>query len=203
MFEWLIQNNKAEIVAVCDLKEEKTQNAANFVSKHQSKKAKQYTGKENTWETVATRDDIDLLLIATPWKCHTPMAIYGMENNKHVAVEVPISYTIEDCWKIIETTERTKKHCFMLENCNYNDEELFVLNMVEQGVFGELTHAECAYIHDLRKLLLDEHYYEDQWRLKHHQDRNGNFYTTHGIGPVSFYYKIGRGDMFTPHLNEL
>ena len=202
MFEWLIQNNKAEIVALCDLKEEKTQKAANFVSKHQSKKAKQYTGKENTWETVAKRDDIDLLLIATPWKWHTPMAIYGMENGKHVAVEVPISYTIEDCWKIIETTERTKKHCIMLENCNYNDEELFVLNMVEQGVFGELTHAECAYIHDLRKLLLDEHYYEDQWRLKHHQDRDGNFYTTHGIGPVSFYYKIGRGDMFT-HLTSM
>ena len=202
MFEWLIQNNKAEIVALCDLKEEKTQKAANFVSKHQSKKAKQYTGKENTWETVAKKDDIDLLLIATPWKWHTPMAIYGMENGKHVAVEVPISYTIEDCWKIIETTERTKKHCIMLENCNYNDEELFVLNMVEQGVFGELTHAECAYIHDLRKLLLDEHYYEDQWRLKHHQDRDGNFYTTHGIGPVSFYYKIGRGDMFT-HLTSM
>ena len=202
MFEWLIQNNKAEIVALCDLKEENTQKAANFVSKHQSKKAKQYTGKENTWETVAKKDDIDLLLIATPWKWHTPMAIYGMENGKHVAVEVPISYTIEDCWKIIETTERTKKHCIMLENCNYNDEELFVLNMVEQGVFGELTHAECAYIHDLRKLLLDEHYYEDQWRLKHHQDRDGNFYTTHGIGPVSFYYKIGRGDMFT-HLTSM
>ena len=202
MFEWLIQNNKAEIVALCDLKEENTQKAANFVSKHQSKKAKQYNGKENTWETVAKKDDIDLLLIATPWKWHTPMAIYGMENGKHVAVEVPISYTIEDCWKIIETTERTKKHCIMLENCNYNDEELFVLNMVEQGVFGELTHAECAYIHDLRKLLLDEHYYEDQWRLKHHQDRDGNFYTTHGIGPVSFYYKIGRGDMYT-HLTSM
>ena len=202
MFEWLIQNNKAEIVALCDLKEEKTQKAADFVSKHQSKKAKQYTGKENTWETVAKKDDIDLLLIATPWKWHTPMAIYGMENGKHVAVEVPISYTIEDCWKIIETTERTKKHCIMLENCNYNDEELFVLNMVEQGVFGELTHAECAYIHDLRKHLLDEYYYEDQWRLKHHQDRDGNFYTTHGIGPVSFYYKIGRGDMFT-HLTSM
>ena len=202
MFKWLIQNNKAEIVALCDLKEEKTQKAADFVSKYQSMKAKQYTGKENIWETLAKKDDIDILLIATPWKWHTPMAIYGMENGKHVAVEVPISYTIEDCWKIIRTTERTKKHCIMLENCNYNDEELFVLNMVEQGIFGELTHAECAYIHDLRKLLLDEHYYEDQWRLKHHQDRNGNFYTTHGIGPVSFYYKIGRGDMFT-HLTSM
>ena len=202
MFEWLVQNNKAEIVALCDLKEEKTQRAADFVSIFQSKKAIQYTGKENTWETVAKKDDIDLLLIATPWKWHTPMAIYGMENGKHVAVEVPISYTIEDCWKIIETTERTKKHCIMLENCNYNDEELFVLNMVEQGIFGELTHAECAYIHDLRKLLLDEYYYEDQWRLKHHQERDGNFYTTHGIGPVSFYYKIGRGDMFT-HLTSM
>ena len=202
MFEWLIQNNKAEIVALCDLKVDKTQKAADFVEKHQIKKAKQYAGKENTWKIVAKRDDIDLLLIATPWKWHTPMVIYGMESGKHVAVEVPISYTIEDCWKIIETTERTKKHCIMLENCNYNDEELFVLNMVEQGVFGELTHAECAYIHDLRKHLLDKNYYEDQWRLKHHQDRDGNFYTTHGIGPVSFYYKIGRGDMFT-HLTSM
>ena len=202
MFEWLIKNNKAEIVALCDLKAEKTQKAVDFVSKHQSKKTEQYTGKEYTWEKLAKRDDIDLLLIATPWKWHTPMAIYGMEKGKHVAVEVPISYTIEDCWKIIETTERTKKHCIMLENCNYNDEELFILNMIEEGVFGELTHAECAYIHDLRKHLLDEHYYEDQWRLKHHQDRDGNFYTTHGIGPVSFYYKIGRGDMFT-HLSSM
>ena len=119
MFEWLIQNNKAEIVALCDLKEEKTQKAADFVSKHQIKKAKQYTGK-NTWETLAKRNDIDLLLIATPWKWHTPMAIYGMENGKHVAVEVPISYTIEDCWKLLKQ-QSAKKHCIMLENCNYND----------------------------------------------------------------------------------
>lgn len=202
MFEWLLQKEKAEIIAVCDLDADKTQRAADFVQQHQKHKAKQYHGKENSWKKVAERDDIDLLLIATPWKWHVPMAIYGMEQDKHVAVEVPIAYSIEDCWKITETAERTQRHCIMLENCNYNEEELFVLNMVEQGVFGELTHAECAYIHDLRKHLLDDSYYKNQWRLQHHKERNGNFYTTHGIGPVSFYYKIGRGDMFT-HLTSM
>ena len=152
MFEWLIQNNKAEIVALCDLKRENSK-SSRLCFKTSDQKSQTIHWKRKYLETLAKRNDIDLLLIATPWKWHTPMAIYGMENGKHVAVEVPISYTIEDCWKIIETTERTKKHCIMLENCNYNDEELFVLNMVEQGVFGELTHAECAYIHDLRKFV--------------------------------------------------
>lgn len=202
MFEWLVQNDKAEIVALSDLQEKKTKKAAEHLQQFQKKKAQQYHSSEVDWKKIAERDDIDLLLIATPWKWHTPMALYGMEQGKHVAVEVPVASSIEDCWRITETAERTQRHCIMLENCNYNEEELFVLNMVEQGVFGELTHAECAYIHDLRKHLLDDNYYENQWRLQHHKERNGNFYTTHGIGPVSFYYKIGRGDMFT-HLTSM
>jgi len=125
------------------------------------------------------------------------MAIFGMEQGKHVACEVPIAYTLEDCWLLTETAERTQKHCVMLENCNYNEEELWILNMIQEGVFGNITHAEGAYLHDLRALLLDETYYQGQWRLKQHINRNGNLYVTHGLGPIAYYLNIGRGDTFS------
>ena len=85
----------------------------------------------------------------------------------------------------------------MIENCNYNNEELWILNMINKGVFGELNHAEGAYIHDLRALFLNETYYENQWRLQHHLHRNGNFYPTHGLGPIAAYMDIGYGDNYT------
>ncbi|MEQ6124717.1 Gfo/Idh/MocA family oxidoreductase [Pseudotenacibaculum sp. MALMAid0570] len=196
MFDWLIQNNHAEIVAISDLQQKKVEKLNEHLKKAQPKGAQLYAGNENEWKKVAERDDIDLLIIATPWEWHTTMSLYGMENGKHVACEVPIAYTLEDCWKLIETAERTQKHCMMMENCCFNGEELWVLNMINQGVFGDLTHAEGAYIHDLRKHLLDETYYEDQWRIKHHLKKDGNFYTTHGLGPVSQYMDIGRGDTY-------
>ena len=130
------------------------------------------------------------------------MSIHAMEMGKHVACEVPIASTLEDCWKLIEVSERTKKHLIMMENCNYNEEELWILNMTQEGVFGDITHAEGSYLHDLRALLLDSKYYEGQWRLKEHIDRNGNFYTTHGLGPIAFYLNIGRGDNFS-HLTSM
>jgi hypothetical protein len=196
MFEYLIKHNHAEIVALSDLKEEKLQKNNTYLKTIQDTDAQLYFGNENEWKKMVDRDDIDLLIIATPWEYHTEMALYGMEKGKHVACEVPIAYTLEDCWKIIETAERTQKHCMMMENCCFNGEELWVLNMVDQCVFGDLNHAEGAYIHDLRKHMIDETYYENQWRIKHHEKRNGNFYTTHGLGPVSFYMDIGRGDNY-------
>lgn len=196
MFDWLIKNDNAEIVAVSDLRKEKTDKLNEHLQKTHGKTAKAYYGTPDEWKKIAERDDIDLLIIATPWEWHTPMALYGMEQGKHVACEVPVAYTLEDCWKLIETAERTQKHCMMLENCCFNNEELWVLNMVNQGVFGDLTHAEGAYIHDLRKHLLDKEYYEDQWRIKHHLNKDGNFYTTHGLGPISQYMDIGRGDTY-------
>lgn len=196
MFDWLIKNNKAEVVAVSDLRKEKTDILNAHLKKTHGKSAKAYYGGEDEWKKIAERDDIDLLIIATPWEYHTPMSLYGMEQGKHVACEVPIAYTLEDCWKLIETAERTQKHCMMMENCCFNNEELWVLNMVNQGVFGDLTHAEGAYIHDLRKHLLDKKYYENQWRIKHHVNKDGNFYTTHGLGPISQYMDIGRGDTY-------
>jgi predicted dehydrogenase len=125
-----------------------------------------------------------------------------MENRKHVGSEVPIASNIEDCWKLIETAERTQKHCMMMENCNYDEEELWVLNMIQEGVFGDITHTEGAYLHDLRALMLHDTYYEGQWRLHEHAERNGNFYTTHGLGPIAFYLEIGRGDTFS-HLTSM
>ena len=196
MFDWLIENEKAEIVALCDLDQKNIDYALNHLTDKQSTTPKAFSNGENDWKNLAKLEQVDLLLIATPWEWHTPMAIFGMKNGKHVASEVPISYTLEDCVKIVQTAEQTKKHCIMIENCCYNREELWIMNMIEQGVFGELTHAECAYNHDLRALLLHETYYKNQWRMKHHTQRNGNFYTTHGIGPVSFYMDIGRGDTF-------
>ena len=202
MFQYLVENDHAEIIAISDISEKKVNNSSDKLSKFQRRKADLYYKSNEDWKKVCDRDDIDLVLIATPWELHTSMAVYAMENGKHVACEVPAAYTLEDCWKLIEVSERTKKHFMMMENCNYNEEELWVLNMIQEGVFGDLTHAEGAYLHDLRALLLHENYYEGQWRLHEHAERNGNFYTTHGLGPISFYLKIGRGDTFS-HLTSM
>ena len=196
MFNYLVVNDHAEIRALCDLDPEKLQRNNEYLKGIQTEEAELYSGSDVAWKEVADRDDIDLLIICTPWKYHAEMAVYGMKKGKHVACEVPIAYTLEDCWTILETAEATKRHCMMMENCCFNGEELWILNMIDQGVFGDLNHAEGAYIHDLRMHMLHDTYYADQWRIKHHQERNGNFYTTHGLGPVSFYMDIGRGDNY-------
>ncbi|MFL0352679.1 Gfo/Idh/MocA family protein [Xanthomarina sp. GH4-25] len=196
MFDYLIKNNHAEIVALSDLKQDKVEKNNDYLKTIQNTPADLYYGNETEWKKLAERDDIDLILIATPWNTHTEMSIYGMEQGKHVACEQPMAMTLEDCWKLIEVAERTQKHCMYMENCCFNGEELWVLNMIDQGVFGNINHAEGAYIHDLRKHMMDDTYYENQWRIKHHETQNGNFYTGHGLGPTSFYMDIGRGDNY-------
>lgn len=202
MLQYMVEQGTAEIVALCDLRESKVNKVIDKIKPWQKTTPKKHFGSDDAWESIAKQDNVDLMVITTPWEWHAPMSIFGMENGKHVASEVPIACTLAECWQIIETSERTKQHCIMIENCCYNEEELFVLNMIEQGVFGDLTHAEGAYLHDLRALLLSEEYYENQWRIKHHTDRDGNLYTTHGIGPISNYLRIGRGDTFT-HLTSM
>jgi len=202
MFQYLVEHEMAEIIALSDISEEKVNKAEEKLSIWQNKKPVLYYKSETEWKKLARRDDIDLVIIATPWDLHSPMAIYCMENGKHVGSEVPIASTIEDCWKLIKTAERTKKHCMMMENCNYDEEELWILNMIQEGVFGDITHTEGAYLHDLRALMLHDTYYEGQWRLHEHAERNGNFYTTHGLGPIAFYLGIGRGDTFS-HLTSM
>lgn len=139
--------------------------------------------------------DLDLVYIATPWDTHTPYALAAMEAGKHVGVEVPAAVTLEECWQLVETSERTRKHCVMLENCCYDYWETMVKRMAQAGLLGTLTHAECAYLHDLRKTLLSD-YSEGLWRRQGHLARNGNLYPTHGLGPVAQILDIGGADAF-------
>lgn len=182
-----------EIKALCDLREEKTKKAQELLkgSKH---KPDLYYNNPFAWKDICNRDDIDLIYIATPWEWHTPMAVYAMESGKHAAVEVPAAQTMDECWQLVETSERTKKHCMMLENCCYDFFELLTLNMARQGYFGEVIHGEGAYIHNLVDLNFSKTYYENQWRLVENAQRNGNLYPTHGLGPVCQVMNINRGD---------
>lgn len=182
-----------DIKALCDLRPEKVQAMQNKLV-GTSHKPDTYTGKENAWKEMCDRDDIDLIYIATPWYLHTPMAVYAMEQGKHVAVEVPAAKTVEECWQLVETSERTKKHCMMLENCCYDFFELLTLNMARQGYFGDIIHGEGAYIHNLVDLNFAKDGYYDMWRLKENLHRNGNLYPTHGLGPICQVMNVNRGD---------
>lgn len=183
-----------EIKALCDLRPEKA-NGANKMLQVSNKSFNPdiYTGSENEWKKACERNDIDLIYIATPWHLHAPMAVYAMNHGKHVAIEVPAAVTIDECWQLVETSEKTRKHCMILENCCYDFFELLTLNMARQGFFGEIVHAEGAYIHDLLEGNFSKEKYYDMWRLKENF-RNGNLYPTHGLGPVAQVMNINRGD---------
>jgi hypothetical protein len=154
-----------------------------------------FDGSDSIWEQLVARDDIDIVYIATPWNWHVPMAVGAMRQGKHAAVEVPAATTVDDCWTLVKVSEKTRRHCIMLENCCYGYNELLVLNLVKAGKLGRLTHGECAYIHDLRELLLSDEG-EGLWRRYPHLQLDGNLYPTHGLGPVANYLGINRGDRF-------
>ena len=150
---------------------------------------------EKDWQGLCERSDVDLVYICSPWDMHVPQAVQAMEHGKHVAVEVPAATTLSDCWRLVDVSERTRRHCVVLENCCYGGPELMVLNLIRQGRFGTITHGEAAYIHDLRSILLAPHG-EGLWRRHPHQARNGNLYPTHGLGPLAWYMDIHHGDRF-------
>src|SRR5690606_10959110 len=182
-----------EIKALCDLRPEQAQKAKALLD-GTSHNPDLYSGSENAWKEMVDRDDLDLIYIATPWDLHVPMAVYAMEAGKHTAVEVPAAKTIDECWELVETSEKTKMHCMMLENCCYDFFELLTLNMARQGYFGEIIHGEGAYIHDLVDLNFNKNGYEDMWRLRENYEQDGNLYPTHGLGPICQIMDINRGD---------
>lgn len=188
--------HKASITAICDIQGKVAEKTRDFLLKNGGQKPAVYAGKADAWKDMLRRNDIDLVIIATPWEEHVPMAVFAMQQGKHVGLEVPAAYTVEDCWKLVDTAEAAQRNCFMLENVCYGEEELWLLNMAANGVFGVLTYAECAYIHDLRELLFSKDYYYNQWRIRHNEARDGNLYPTHGLGPVAQYMDIDRGDRF-------
>jgi hypothetical protein len=183
----------AKVVALSDLRPERVEAAKKRIARSGQDPAT-YSGGTEDWKKLCERNDIDLIYIATPWNMHSPMAVYAMEHGKHVCIEVPAARTIDECWQLVETSERTRRHCMMLENCCYDFFELLTLNMARQGFFGEIVHCEGAYLHDLLEGNFSKRKYWDFWRLRENAERNGNIYPTHGLGPVCQVMNINRGD---------
>ncbi len=186
-----------QVTALCDLREVAVKNNQQTLSRLGHKPAKEYYGATDSWKKLCEQEDIDLVYIATPWEWHTPVALYAMECGKHVAIEVPAAVTLEECWQLVETSERTRKHCIQLENCCYDFFEILTVNMAQKGLFGEVVHTEAAYIHDLlRGMFGPTPKTPDQnevWRWSGNL-KPGNPYPTHGLGPVCWALNINRGD---------
>jgi len=184
--------DKAKIIAICDIQEKYADRSFEALKKR-GQNPVVYKGTADAWKELVARDDIDLVLIFTHWDMHVPMAVEAMRKGKHVAVEVPAATTLEECWQMVTTAEETQRNCMMLENCCYGEEELWILNMARKGVFGTLTYGEASYIHNLRSMLFDDSYY-NKWRIRHNLAHDANIYPTHGLGPVTQYMNIDRGD---------
>ncbi|MBK1875843.1 Gfo/Idh/MocA family protein [Pelagicoccus mobilis] len=187
-----------EVVGICDLYEDlalQSQKDCEEVgagSRHRSISV--YSRGKNQWRKMLAEQKPDAVVIATPWKDHAPMAIATMEAGAHAFVEVPLALTNNELWDVVDTSEKTRKHCMMMENVNYGRDELLYLNMCRQGVVGDLLHGEAAYIHELRGQMVHEKRGTGYWRTHHYAKRNGNLYPTHGLGPVAQYMNLARGE---------
>lgn len=185
-----------EVKALCDLRKENIARAEAILEKFNCPKAVAYS-EEGKWRKMCECMDIDLIYICTDWLTHTDIAVYAMQQGCHVALEVPAAMTVADCWRLVDTAEQTRRHCMMLENCCYDAFALTTLNMVQQGVLGEITHAEGAYIHDLRRSYFadaSEGGFHNHWMKLYSEKHTGNPYPTHGLGPVCQWMNIHRGD---------
>ncbi len=183
-----------EIKAFCDLSTKNIEEAQSVITEGGFPKADEYTGLSD-WKKVCERDDIDLIYIATSWNLHTDFAVYAMEQGRHVAVEIPAAVTIKEAWRLVDTAERTQRHCMGLENCIYEPFQMAAYEMVDAGLLGEIMHVEGGYIHDLRSRNFVEGEKEDSgWELTHLENRDGNIYPTHGFGPLCHVLNIHRGD---------
>ena len=171
----------AKITALCDIRPEMVEKAQQVIEKAGRPRVPQYTGSEDAWKALCERPDVDLVYIVTDWKHHTPMALYAMQHGKHVAIEVPAALDMDEIWALIDTSEKTRRHCMMLENCVYDYFEITTLNMVQQGLLGEVIHGEGSYIHNLDEFWTE---YWNNWRLDYNHKHRGDVYPTHGIGPV-------------------
>lgn len=180
-----------EIVALCDIEQDRVEDMQKLLAERGKPAADAYFGSRDAWKELCQRDDIDLVYIVTDWVNHTPMAVYAMEQGKHVAIEVPAATSIDECWQLVNTAEKTRRHCMMLENCVYDFFEITTLNMAQQGLFGEVIHAEGSYIHNLDPYW--KNYYEG-WRYEFNKNHRGDVYPTHGLGPACQVLNIHRGD---------
>ena len=187
-----------EVVAISDLHQDLAKKSSDICKEignnERHRNIALYSGSENKWRTMLKEVKPDAVFISTNWENHAPMAIETMKNGAHAFVEVPMATTIEDLWKIVNISEKTRKHCMMMENVNYGRDELMYLNMCRKGVIGDFLHAEAAYIHELRFQMKEEDRGTGSWRTHHYAKSRGNLYPTHGLGPVAQYMNLARGD---------
>ena len=198
-----LNSNDVIVKAICDIKPEAVLNAQKLVEEAGQPKPEGYSKSENSYLDLVRREDLDGIVIATPWLWHTPMAVASMKAGKYTAVEVPAATTIEECWDLVNTSEETGMPCMILENVCYRRDVMAILNMVKQGLFGELIHCQCGYQHNLRPVKFNPGVEfgpgaigEAEWRTFHSINRNGDIYPTHGLGPVANYLDINRGNRF-------
>ena len=182
-----------EVAAICDIRPEAVAAQQKWLSTNKKPAAKEFIGAE-AWKALCQWDGIDVVYNTTPWNLHAPIGLEAMRCGKHVFIEVPAAMYIDECWALVETSEKTKRHCMQLENCCYGEIEMLAFNICHLGLLGELKHGEGAYIHDLRSYNLNGYY--NNWRLRWNIPHKGNQYPTHGLGPICQYMDINRGDRF-------
>ncbi len=208
--ELLLKRTDTEVIAVCDVDAGMLNQARQLFKDAGHPQPTIFTGSNHAYEDLLKMPELEAVIIATPWEWHTPMCIAALEAGKYVGTEVVLGITLEDHWKVVRTCEQYKGHLMMLENVCYRRDVMAVLNMVRQGLFGELIHLQGGYQHDLRGVKFNDGktpydsgaefgekgYSEAKWRTHHSVLRNGDLYPTHGIGPLAHYININRGNRF-------
>jgi len=191
----LLRITGCQITAVCDIRPERTDWATKAITEAGFAAPAVYDKGPRDFERLCETEQLDLVYNATPWEWHVPIMLAAMKNGKHTATEVPAAMTIDDCWAMVEAAEKHRRHCVLMENCNYDRMEMMVYNMVRQGLLGEILHAEGGYLHDLRAIKFADKG-EGLWRRAWAEKLNGNLYPTHGLGPIANCLDINRGDRF-------
>lgn len=192
----LMQMKGVECPAVCDINPDAAAMAQDIVEKSGRPRPEAYTQGEEAYRKMMERDDLDAVLIASPWHWHAPMAVYGMKMRKYTAVEVPAALSVDECWDLVRTHEATGVPCMMLENWSFRRDNLAVLNMIRQGLFGDIVHCHCAHSHDC----LDHWFFDDKgnmrWGGEYLVRYNRDQYPTHSLGPVLSWLNINCGDYY-------
>lgn len=183
-----------QVTAICDINPDYLYRAKRYVEATGQPSPRLYGRNRTDWLRMCEKEDFDIVAVGTPWEWHTPICVAAMRNGKHAATEVPAALTLDECWELIETSEKTGRHTLMLEQVNYFQDILRLLHMAQTGMFGEILHAAGGYVHDLRFVKTDPG--EEPWRMQYEFDHNGNLYPTHPIGPIAWWLNINRGDRF-------
>ncbi|MFT4205232.1 MAG: Gfo/Idh/MocA family oxidoreductase [Chitinophagaceae bacterium] len=207
----LLNRADTDIVALCDVDSRMMDSAQKLVSKSGKKMPQIILGDDQSYKKLLAIKDLDAIIIATPWEWHCPMIVDAIDAGiKYIGTEVILGITLEDHWNVVNAAEKSGAHVSMLENVCYRRDVMAVLNMVRQGLFGEILHLQGGYQHDLRGVKFNDGatpygdgaefgpkgFSEARWRTNHSVHRNGDLYPTHGVGPVSMMIDINRGNRF-------